>query len=159
MWLPDNAGELFVRAAAVYFGLLLLLRLSGKRTLGQIGPLDFLIMLIVSEAVQNALVGDDKTLGGAAVVVLTLIGLNLAVGFGMVWSKRLARLFDGTPAVLVRHGRIDRDVLRSEMMTLSELREALRQKGIANVGRVRFAVLERDGSVTVATRDRDAPDQ
>jgi uncharacterized membrane protein YcaP (DUF421 family) len=149
-----SIGELMLRAIVVYAFILLLLRIVGKKHIGEMAPFDLVVLLILSESVQNALVADDKSLIGGLVVAATLFAANQLLGYATWRSKTLARLFEGTPRILVRNGRICSDVLASEQVTHSELLEALRREGCTSLVNVRYAVLENDGSITIGLRAR-----
>ena len=155
MFTPSiGIGELFLRAIIVYAFVLLLLRLIGKKHVGEMAPFDLVVLLILSESVQNALIADDKSLTSGLVVAATLFGASQLMGFVTWRSKGLARLIEGTPRVLVRNGRVLSDVLASEQVTRSELLEALRRGGCTSLTNVRYAVLENDGNITVGLRLR-----
>jgi len=115
-------------------------------------PFDLVVLLILSECVQNALVADDKSVTTGIMAAATLFGLSQLVGFMSLRSKKAERLFEGTPRVLVRHGRILKDMLAQEQITRAELLEALRREGCTSLTRVRYAVLENDGYITVGLR-------
>jgi uncharacterized membrane protein YcaP (DUF421 family) len=138
----------------VYAFILFLLRIIGKKHIGEMAPFDLVVLLILSESVQNALVADDKSLIGGLVVAATLFATNQLLGYATWRSKTLARLFEGTPCILVRNGRVCSDVLASEQVTHSELLEALRKEGCTSLVNVRYAVLENDGSITIGLRAR-----
>jgi uncharacterized membrane protein YcaP (DUF421 family) len=158
MLIPSVAvGELMLRVGIVYVALFVLLRLVGRKHVGEMTPFDLLVLLILSECVQNALIADDKSVTGGIVAAATLFGLNQLVGY-MSWrNKKAARLLEGTPRVLVRHGRILKDVLAREQITRSELLEALRREGCTSLARVRYAVLENDGNITIGLRAERSP--
>ncbi len=153
MFIPTTSIlELVARGAIVYVALFLLLRLVGKRHVGDLAPFDLVVLLILSECVQNALVGDEKSITGGLVVVMTLLALSMATGF-LAWrSKRLERFIDGTPRVLVRNGKVDDAMLAREQITRSELIEALRKEGCTSLRRVRYAILENDGAISIGLR-------
>jgi len=142
-------GEHLVRGVVVYFSLFALLRVIGKKHVGELAPFDLLVLLILSETVQNALVGDDKSLPGGLVSAATLVGLAYIMSFIAWRSKKVGRWLEGTPKILVRHGSVCRDTLDKERVSLSELVEALRQEGASNITGVRAAVLENDGKITI----------
>jgi uncharacterized membrane protein YcaP (DUF421 family) len=153
MFIPTTGIlELVARGAIVYVGLFVLLRVMGKRHVGDLAPFDLVVLLILSECVQNALVGDEKSITGGFVVVATLLALSTATGFVTWRSKRLERFIDGTPRVLVRNGKVDDRMLARERITRSELMEALRQEGCTSLKSVRFAVLENDGAISIGLR-------
>jgi uncharacterized membrane protein YcaP (DUF421 family) len=148
-----GAAEHVVRAVAVYTFLFLFIRFIGKKHVGELTPFDLLVLLILSETTQNALVGDDKSLFGCFVSAGTL--LLLVQGMSLLsWKfKAAARFLEGTPKVLIRHGRTRREVAAKERISVSELTEALRRHGCTDIGKVRTAVLENDGKITVVMRD------
>ncbi len=150
--LSVGAGELILRALLVYVFLFVLLRLLGKRHVGELAAFDFVVLLILSEGVQNALVADDKSLVGAMITTATLIGLSAVAGYISWRWKPAERILEGTPRVLVRNGRVCRDVLAKEHITRAELIEALRREGCTTLTKVRYAVLEVDGSISVGLR-------
>jgi uncharacterized membrane protein YcaP (DUF421 family) len=153
MFQPSVAiPELVFRAVLVYAGVFLLLRVVGKRQVGELAPFDLVVLLILSECVQNALIADDKSVTGGLIVAATLFGLNQAVGHISWRDKRIERLLEGTPRVLVRHGHVLNDVLAEEQITHSELLEALRREGCSSLSRVRYAVLEPGGDITIGLR-------
>ena len=149
--------ELMLRAIVVYAGVLLLLRLVGKKHVGEMAPFDLVVLLILSESVQNALVADDKSLTGGLVVAGTLFAANQLLGHVTWRSKTLARVLEGTPRVLVRNGRVLNEAMSSEQVTHAELIEALRREGCTSLTNVRYAVLENDGNITIGLRARRPP--
>ena len=153
MFQPSIAiPELIFRVALVYAGVFLLLRVVGKRHVGELAPFDLVVLLILSECVQNALIGDDKSVTGGLIAAATLFGINQVVGRISWRNKRAERLLEGTPRVLVRHGRVLKQVLAEEQITHSELLEALRREGCSSLSKVRYAILEPSGDITIGLR-------
>jgi uncharacterized membrane protein YcaP (DUF421 family) len=150
--LSVSVGELMLRAVLVYIFLFVLLRLLGKRHVGQLAAFDLVVLLILSEGVQNALVSDDKSVTAAAITTSTLIGLSALAGYLSWRSKPVERLLEGSPRVLVRDGRVCREVLEREHITRAELIEAIRREGCTTLTKVRYAVLEVDGSISIGLR-------
>jgi uncharacterized membrane protein YcaP (DUF421 family) len=144
--------EIVLRAAVVYAVLFLLLRFGGKKHVGDLAPFDLVVLLILSETVQGALIANDNSLVGGLIAAATLIALGHVVGYLSWRSKQMERFFEGTPRVLVRNGRVLKDTLAKEQVTHSELIEALRREGCTSLKKVRFAVLENDGTITVGMR-------
>jgi len=144
--------EIVLRAAVVYAVLFLLLRFGGKKHVGDLAPFDLVVLLILSETVQGALIADDNSLVGGLIAAATLIALGHVVGYLSWRSKQMERFFEGTPRVLVRNGRVLKETLAKEQVTHSELIEALRREGCTSLKKVRFAVLENDGTITVGMR-------
>ena len=154
MWTPEIASwELVLRGVVVYAFLLVLLRLTGKRQVGQLAPFDLVLLLVLSNAVQNSMNGGDNSITGGLITATTLVGLNWLVGWATFRSKRLEELIEGRPIILVHDGRIDHKALRSVQMTIHELKAALRAEGCAGEEEIRFAVLENNGHVTVVKRN------
>jgi uncharacterized membrane protein YcaP (DUF421 family) len=147
-----GVGELIVRAAVVYLFLFALLRFGGKKHVGELAPFDLLVLLILSETVQGALMADEKSLTGGLISAATLIGLAHLMNYASWYNKKAERFCEGTPRVLVRNGHVNKEQLAQEQVTHSELVEALRRQGCTSLTRVRFAVLENDGSITVGLR-------
>ena len=104
---------------------------------------------ILSETVQNSLIGDDTSLVGGLISAATLVGLSYGMSVLTSSSKLAERLLEGTPKILVRHGRRRADEMKRQHITLAELTEALRHQGCANITQVRAAILENDGKITV----------
>ena len=153
MFQPSIAiPELIFRVALVYAGVFLLLRVVGKRHVGELAPFDLVVLLILRECVQNALIGDDKSVTGGLIAAATLFGINQVVGRISSRNKRAERLLEGTPRVLVRHGRVLKQVLTEEQITHSELLEALRREGCSSLSKVRYAILEPSGDITIGLR-------
>ncbi len=144
--LGDGVTLLFtaVRVALVYAGLLLLLRLAGKRTLGQMTPFDLLTLLLLSNAVQNAMIGPDNSLTGGLLAAAILLLFNRAVA-----SSPLRQTLEGSPTLLIQNGQILHEALRREGIELEELDAALREHGVSMPEQGASAVLEIDGTISV----------
>ena len=138
-----------MRSLLVYVFLLLVLRLTGKRQVGQLAPFDLVLLLVLSNAVQNAMNGGDNSITGGILLATTLVAINWAVGFLTFRSKKLERLVEGRPEILVHGGHVDHDAMRRCQMTMHELEAALRAEGFCGPEDVRFALLENNGHVTV----------
>jgi uncharacterized membrane protein YcaP (DUF421 family) len=146
--------EFVLRGAMVYFALMILVRVSGKRTIGEFTPFDMVVVLLLAESTQGALTGGDESVFGALIVCATLVALNYAVGFASARSQVIDRLVEGEPVVLMRNGKELSGVLRKHNVPPSDLEEALRHAGIAERSQVAFAVLETDGEISVVKRRR-----
>lgn len=144
--LGDGVTLLFtvLRVALVYAVLLLLLRLAGKRTLGQMTPFDFLTLLLLSNAVQNAMIGPDNSLTGGLLAAAVLLLLNRAVA-----RSPLRQSLEGSPTILIQDGRLLPEALRREGINPLELEAALREHGVSTPEQVASAVLEIDGTISV----------
>ncbi|MEJ1097576.1 MULTISPECIES: YetF domain-containing protein [unclassified Pseudoxanthomonas] len=142
-----------LRACVVYFVLLGMIRLSGKRTMGQFTAFDMLLVVLLGNAVQNALLGSDNSVAGGLLLAATLIVLNWLVGMVSARSDRIEALVEGTPVLLAHDGKVYKDVLRRELVSRQDFEKALREAGIEGVDDIRMAVLETNGHITVVRRD------
>src|SRR5215467_11061577 len=141
--------ELVVRSAIVYAFLLVLLRLTGKRQVGQLAPFDLVLLLVLSNAVQNSMNAGDNSLVGGLVSAVTLVGLNYFVGLATFGSKAVELVVEGKPEVLIHNGTVDHSVMRSAQLTQHELDAALRQAGCIGPQQVHLAMLENNGAISV----------
>jgi uncharacterized membrane protein YcaP (DUF421 family) len=141
--------ELVVRGIVVYVFLLLLLRLTGKRQIGQLSPFDLVLLLVLSNAVQNSMNGGDNSLIGGLILAATLIGLNHLVAELVYRSKRVEEILEGRPEILIHNGKLYEDVMARSQLTHHELDAALRQAGLTRITDVRSAVLETNGAISV----------
>jgi uncharacterized membrane protein YcaP (DUF421 family) len=149
--------ELIVRGAVVYGFLLALLRLTGKRQVGQLAPFDLVLLLVLSNAVQNSMNAGDNSLVGGLISATTLVVLNYLVGLATFRSKRLEAIVEGRPQVLIHDGKLFEDVMAGAQLTHHELQAALRQAGCTCVEEVRSAILENNGAISVVTGRTGAP--
>ncbi|WP_431049285.1 DUF421 domain-containing protein [Roseateles sp. L2-2] len=143
--------ELLARAAFIYFALFLMVRLSGKRTVGQFTPFDLLVVMLLSEAVSNGLSGGDDSVTGAWILAATLIAMNGLVGFISSRSKRLERLLEGSPMLIGRDGVWFPDVLRRHRLGTADVEKALREAD-CRLRDMKLAILETDGSISIVRR-------
>ncbi|SFV33607.1 MULTISPECIES: YetF domain-containing protein [unclassified Pseudoxanthomonas] len=141
-----------LRACVVYFILLGMIRLSGKRTMGQFTPFDMLLVVLLGNAVQNALLGEDTSVGGGLLLAATLITLNWFVGLVSARSPRVERWVEGAPVLLARDGQVYRDVLRRELISREDFEKAMREAGCLDMADIRLAVLENNGHITLVAR-------
>ena len=144
--------EFIVRGVIVYAFLILILRVTGKRQVGQLAPFDLVLLLVLSNAVQNSMNGGDNSLLGGLISATTLIVINYLVGFLTFRSKRAEEIIEGRPMVLIHNGKLFEDVMARAQLTHHELNSALRQAGCDCVAEVHCAILENNGSVTVTQR-------
>jgi uncharacterized membrane protein YcaP (DUF421 family) len=151
--LGSGFPEVVVRVALVYLFLVIVLRISGKREVGQMSILELVVVLLISDAVQNSMVGENSSVWGGMVAVLTLLGLDYGLSVLTHRSRRLRRAIEGEPRLLVRDGRLLSKALREEGVDAEDVRSAVRQEGLARIEDVRMAVLETDGSISVVPMD------
>ena len=130
-----------------------MLRITGKRQVGQLAPFDLVLLLVLSNAVQNAMNAGDNSLIGGMVSATTLIGLNYLVGVITFKNKKLSMLIEGNPQILVHNGKVNEHELSKAQMTHHELLSALRKAGYGCIDEIRFAVLENNGSLSVIGHD------
>lgn len=150
--------EKILRPIVVYAFLLIAFRIAGKRELGQMTPFDLIILLTISNVLQNAMIGNDNSLGGGLIGGLTLFVVNGVLSRLVYRFPRVAQLLSGGPAVLIENGRIVESSMRREVMTLEELQRALRHHNLGweDVAQIRRALLELDGTVTVQLKGDSA---
>src|SRR6266568_3127364 len=144
--------EFVFRGIVVYAFLLIILRISGKRQVGQLAPFDLVLLLVLSNAVQNAMNGGDNSYTAGVILATTLIALNYGVGLATARSKWLEKIIEGRPRILIHNGTVLEDVMAREQITHHELMAALRTAGCANIHEVHFAVLENNGQISVVQR-------
>jgi uncharacterized membrane protein YcaP (DUF421 family) len=150
IFVPDiPITEKILRSVVVYVFLLAAFRLTGKRQVGQLTPFDLIVLLIISNVVQNAVIGPDNSLGGGLLGAAVILALNWIVVEITFRSRRLRRLLEAPPTLLVHNGRILSQNLQRERITLDDLHAALRRNGVADVAHVRVAVLEENGGISV----------
>ena len=141
--------ELVLRSAIVYGFLLVILRLTGKRQVGQLAPFDLVMLLILSNAVQNSMNAGDNSLVGGLISAATLVSLNYLVGFATFSSPRFELIIEGKPEVLIHNGHVDPSVMRRAQLSHHELEAALRQAGCVGTHQVHLAMLENNGAISV----------
>jgi uncharacterized membrane protein YcaP (DUF421 family) len=145
--------EKAVRALLVFIFLIVALRLGGKRELGQINVLDLAVLLLVSNALQNAMIGPDNSLVGGIVGASTLFAANYLFVRLTFRSRRASRILEGTPTVLLEHGRMHRQALRSEAITVEELHAAALERGFEQLADVDLIVLQPNGHLAIMGRE------
>lgn len=154
---PHSLLLIVVRCLVVYGVMLLAFRLMGKREVGQMTPFDLVLLLLVANAVQNAMVGPDNSLVGGLVAAATLFLIDQQISRLVLGSPRFRRAMLGNPSLLIRDGQIITDHLRKEGISMDSVKAALREHGVASVGDVSMAVLEVDGSISVLKYDDLTP--
>jgi uncharacterized membrane protein YcaP (DUF421 family) len=144
--------ELILRSVAVYVFLMAALRVAGRREMGQLTNFDLVLLLILSNAVQNSINAGDNSLVGGLISALTLLTLNYGVGWAAYRWPWFERLVQGQPIRIVTDGRVHRKVLERERITPEQLRSALRKQGIERIGDCERVVLEPSGTLTAVKR-------
>jgi uncharacterized membrane protein YcaP (DUF421 family) len=150
--------EKLLRPVLIYAFLALALRLAGKRELAQLNSLDFVVLLAVTNAVQNGIIGNDDSVTGGVLGASALFVLNGAVALVLFRSARLRRLAEGTPRVLITMGVVDKEALRKERLTIEQLFAAIATQGASTIDDVQEAVIEPNGTIVARMKemDRDA---
>jgi uncharacterized membrane protein YcaP (DUF421 family) len=154
--LPANLHTLFeiaLRTGVIYCLVLLGIRLSGKREVGQMTPFDLTLLLLLSNSVQNAMTGPDTSLAGGAVAAATLLILNYLVAEVSGGNRRFRKYIQGEPSLLVHDGEVNLSHMAREHVSMDELQRALREHGVASTKDAAMAVLEVDGSISVLKYD------
>jgi uncharacterized membrane protein YcaP (DUF421 family) len=147
------ALNLATRAVLVYLAVLLLLRISGKRQVGQMGAVEFVTILLISNAVQNSMNGGDNSLVGGLILATMLIVMSSGLAWLSYRSRVFEAIFEGTPRLLIHDGKMIEKALGKELLSKSNLRVLLRKQGVHRIGDVKSAVLEADGSLSLIRFD------
>jgi uncharacterized membrane protein YcaP (DUF421 family) len=143
-----------LRAVAIYAFLLLIFRITGKRSLAQITAFDFVLILIIGEATQQALLGEDFSVVNAYIVIGTLMFLELALSFVKGWFPRLDPVLESTPLIIVENGRLLEDRIGHERVDASDVLAAAREKqGLERLDQIKYAVLEKSGGISIVPRE------
>ena len=145
--------ESVLRGVAMYAVLLVITRLSGRRTLAQMTPFDFVLILIVAETTQQALLGDDFSLTNAVVLIVTLFSIDILFSYVKQLWPAAERLMDGVPVVLVVDGRPDVRALERSRVQVDDVLEAARQQGYERLDQIKFAVMEISGKISIVPKD------
>ena len=147
--------ESVLRGAAIYFFLLVVLRLLGRRALSEITTFDFVLVLIIGEATQQALLGEDFSLTNAVLVIVTLLTLDIAISIWKQRSNGAKRFIEGVPTVLVDHGKPLRPLMDKARVREDEVLEAARRThGLERMDQIKFAVLEVSGGISIVPKER-----
>lgn len=147
--LPLPIVEKLLRPVIIYLVLIVLLRLFGKRELAQLNPFDLVVLLSLSNTVQNAIIGDDNSVTGGVIGAFALLAINWLVVRMLYATPRLNRMLEGRATVLVRDGKIDHQAVRREALTHEELVEVIHRQGFEHLSQVRKCVLEPNGTFYV----------
>jgi uncharacterized membrane protein YcaP (DUF421 family) len=140
--------EFIVRASVVYILLLVMVRLTGKRTVGQFTPFDLVVVLLLSEAVSGSINAQDESLPGGLIAATTLLVLDFLIAVATARSRKIDALMEGTPVLIGRDGVIYQDVLKRERVPVADVEKALRGAN-CEIGDMRMAILEADGNINI----------
>jgi len=141
--------ELVVRSAIMFLAVFVLLRVFGKRQVGQMTPYDLVVLLLISEGASNAIAADDQSIAAAIIVIATMLAINLAISFVSARSKAFDRLVEGSPEILIRNGHVDYAKLWDVNVSKADLLAALRAHDCLTPHEAELAVLEANGHITV----------
>lgn len=141
--------EVILRTSAIYATLYVSLRVLGKREVSQFTPFDLILLLTLANAVQNAMVGDNTSLLAGISAALTLLVLNFLLNQLLAHRPRLRHWLEGTPTLLLRHGKVEWQAMKRERLDMEVLMTAIREHGMQEIEEVDLAVLELDGSISV----------
>ena len=149
----SNYGRIIFSSVCIYFFVILAIRVFGKKELAQLSVVDLVFILLISNSVQNAMVGTDSSLGGGIVAALSLFIVNYIFKFVMYRSSKIERFIEGHAILLIYKGNINHDNLKKAKVSPEELMEAIREHGFATPENVDLAVLEVDGNISVLSHE------
>ena len=139
-----------IRGLAVYFFLLLVFKIGGKRTINQITMFDFIMLLIISETTQQALMGDDFSVTNAFILIATLIGTDIIMSLLKSKYKKLDKIVDGIPTVLINKGQLVKEALDNTRIEENDIMESARKiHGLQRLDQISYAILEKDGKISI----------
>lgn len=145
-------AEKMLRPIIVYVFLVVALRLFGKRELAQLNPFDLVVLLSLSNTVQNAIIGDDNSVTGGLLGAVTLLAVNYLVVRFLFRHRRLDQLFEGKPTTLIEHGKLNHRALAKELLTEDELRIVANRQGIEHLRDIQYCVLEPGGTFLIESK-------
>ncbi|MEK0361806.1 MULTISPECIES: DUF421 domain-containing protein [unclassified Pseudomonas] len=142
-----------LRAAAIYLVVLVVFRLAGRRTLSELTTFDFVLLLIIGEATQQALLGDDFSIANATLVIVSLVTFDIALSLLKNKSQWFAKLIDGEPMIIVEYGQLLERRVRKARIDENDILEAARHsQGLERIDQIKFAILEKDGKISIIPR-------
>lgn len=142
--------DAIIRATTIYILLLVVFRISGKRTLAEVTPFDFILLLIIGESAQQALLGDDFSIVNAVIVFTTLLTIDIIFSYIKQKSQTVSKWLEGTPLVIVKNGKAIEKRMRSERVDIGDVLESARKHhGIERMEQIKYAVLEKSGGITI----------
>ncbi len=145
--------EIIIRSVAVYLFILIAIRMFGKKELSQLSTSDLVLILLISNAVQNAMVGSDSSLGGGMIAALTLFVINYFFKLLMFKNQKVTALIEGNHVMLVYKGVVNKESLLREKITEDELEAVVREHGVIGTSDVELAILERDGNISIVSKN------
>jgi uncharacterized membrane protein YcaP (DUF421 family) len=149
----DPYINIFVSTSVIYLFITIAIRIFGKKELSQLSVMDLVFVLLISNAVQNAMVGSDSSLWGGLIAATTLFVLNYIFKYLLFRSKTLTQLVEGEPVILISNGKVNDHNLRKLKITFNELLEAIREHGLPDIKDVNLAMFEVDGNISILSND------
>jgi len=144
-----------LRAAAVYLVVFIIFKISGRRTLAEITTFDFVLLLIIGEATQQALLGDDFSVTNAALIIVTLVVIDIGLSLVKERSPKLARFIDGMPMIIVENGQVLKARLNKVRLAEEDLLEAARTThGLERMDQIKYAILEKNGAISIIPKEK-----
>ncbi len=147
--------QIIVRSATVYIFMVSAIRLFGKKELSQLSTTDLVFIVLISNSVQNAMVGTDSSLRGGLIAALVLFILNYLLKLALYRSPGFKTFVEAKPVILIHNGKLDTDHLYKERITMDELEQAIREHGVDNYQQVKLAIMEVDGNISVISEEND----
>jgi uncharacterized membrane protein YcaP (DUF421 family) len=142
--------EAILRAAIMYLVLLVVFRISGNRSLAQITAFDFVLLLVISESTQQALLGEDFSITNGLLVIITMVLLDIGLSLWKQRSRQMDKIIDGVPIILVENGQMLKDRMQKERVDVEDILAAARERqGLERMEQIKYAVLERSGGITI----------
>lgn len=147
--------DTILRGLFIYFFLLLIFRVSGRRSLAQVSTFDFVLVLIISEAVQQAMIDDDNSITNAVLLVITLVGMDIILGELQEKFPKIGRFISGSPLMVVRQGELLWERMVKERVDEADILAAARaQEGVSRIEEIDYAVIEQNGGITILKKNR-----
>lgn len=146
--------DLVLRASVLYLFVLVILRLTGKRTMAQISTFDFVLLLLIAESTDNSIIGDDHALISTVVVIITFVLLEIILTFVKQKSKRLELLLEGSPVIILEQGKLIQERANKSKIDESDiLAEARKIHGIERLDQIKYAILEKSGGISIIPQE------
>ncbi|SER18523.1 MULTISPECIES: DUF421 domain-containing protein [Pseudomonas] len=144
-----------LRAAAVYLVVFIIFKIAGRRTLAEITTFDFVLLLIIGEATQQALLGDDFSVTNAALIIVTLVVIDIGLSLVKERSPKLARFIDGMPMIIVENGQVLKARLNKVRLAEEDILEAARTThGLERMDQIKYAILEKNGAISIIPKEK-----
>ncbi|GAB3194315.1 uncharacterized membrane protein YcaP (DUF421 family) [Pontibacter aydingkolensis] len=147
--------ETIVRGLVIYFFLLIVFRISGKRTLHEVTTFDFVLLIIIAETTEQALLSDDHSITNSLVLIVTLVFADVTLSIFKQYSKKAGKILDGTPTILVADGNLLKNKMDKARVDKEDIMEAARKlQGLETMSQIKYAILEIDGSISIVPKGK-----